>query len=156
MAAHYDRLSLHQCALADAVYLFRPRGPDPWSHREHPPPTHNPPSIHVYIYGDSSEGAGSAPTTPGEPADYPRPAPPGTEGEHEHEHEHEHAHNEEEVPKKEKKQGHGAHDNERKLRESAQRKAEENRPRKEGWAPGGKHTGGGGRISQPAGKAFGV
>ncbi|ETW86627.1 hypothetical protein HETIRDRAFT_114088 [Heterobasidion irregulare TC 32-1] len=98
------------------------------------------------------DGGHSAPGTPGEPPDYPRPAPPGAE----HELDHEHTHTEEEIPKKEKKQGNGSHENERRMRESAHRKAEENRPRKEGWAPGGKTIGGGGRIAQPAGKGFGA
>ncbi|TFY82425.1 hypothetical protein EWM64_g1584 [Hericium alpestre] len=90
---------------------------------------------------------GNAPS-PGEPADYPRPAPP-TDAPAPH------TNNEEEAPKKEKKQGRGSPDMEWRFRESAQRKAEENRPRRDGF--GGKaNVGGGGRISQPAQKTFGI
>ncbi|KAI0066579.1 hypothetical protein BV25DRAFT_1835595 [Artomyces pyxidatus] len=91
--------------------------------------------------------------SPGEPADYPRPAPPSEEQHAHYEQDQVPPHTEEELPKKEKKQGNGMHDNERRLRESAQRKAEGNRPRKE-IIGGGKTVGGGGRISQPGGKVM--
>ncbi|OAX38124.1 hypothetical protein K503DRAFT_770817 [Rhizopogon vinicolor AM-OR11-026] len=83
-----------------------------------------------------------------ENTDYPRPADHGEEEAHAP------PHNEEEVPKKKKHHGHGSHDDNR-LLESAYRKAEASRPTRD--HVGGKNGfGGGGRISQPAGKTFGV
>ncbi|KAI0673921.1 hypothetical protein C8Q78DRAFT_1076873 [Trametes maxima] len=76
------------------------------------------------------------------PVDYPRPAPPGEQQEQQHK-------EEEEVPKK--KQGNGGDDHERRILESAHRKAEFNRPTKE-FKTGPKNAGG--RISQPAGKSL--
>ncbi|KAH9885442.1 hypothetical protein C8Q73DRAFT_717876 [Cubamyces lactineus] len=75
------------------------------------------------------------------PTDYPRPAPPGEQQHKE----------EEEVPKK--KQGNGGDEHERRIQESLYRKAEVNRPTRE-FKSGGKAVGGGGRISQPAGKSL--
>jgi len=77
--------------------------------------------------------------------DYPRPAPPQDV-----------MHNEEhEVPKKEKRQGHRNHDNEKKLRDGALRKEEANRPTKD--VLGGRGGfGAAGRVVQPAGKGFAV
>jgi hypothetical protein len=60
-------------------------------------------------------------------------------------------HHDEEAPKKDKKHGHGSHDNEKKLKESAQWKAEATRPTRDGTA-GRKDFGAAGRISQPAGR----
>lgn len=56
-------------------------------------------------------------------------------------------------PKKEKK--HGSHENERKLKELAHRKAEITRPTKD-LMPGNKGFGASGRIAQPAGKSLSV
>lgn len=83
-----------------------------------------------------------------ENTDYPRPAGHGEEEAHPP------PHNEEEVPKKKKHHGHGNHDDNR-LLESAYRKAEASMPTRD--HVGGKNGfGAGGRISQPAAKAFGV
>ncbi|RPD64739.1 hypothetical protein L227DRAFT_571202 [Lentinus tigrinus ALCF2SS1-6] len=82
------------------------------------------------------------------PPDYPRPAAPANEGEQPPPH-----HQEEDVPKK--KQGTGADEHERRLQESLYRKAEQNRPKKD-FQSGPKTVGAGGRIGQPAGKAFGI
>ncbi|KAJ8472330.1 hypothetical protein ONZ51_g8586 [Trametes cubensis] len=76
------------------------------------------------------------------PTDYPRPAPPGEQQQHKEE---------EEAPKK--KQGNGGDEHERRIQESLYRKAEVNRPTRE-FKSGGKAVGGGGRISQPAGKSL--
>ncbi|KAI0271434.1 hypothetical protein BC834DRAFT_1038932 [Gloeopeniophorella convolvens] len=81
--------------------------------------------------------------SPGEPADYPRPAAPGTEAHVEH------VRNEDEPLKRERRKSHGAHENERRLRENAQRKVDENRQRKD-QQPGGAKVNA--RISQPGGK----
>ena len=82
--------------------------------------------------------------SPGEPADYPRPTAPGTGTEPNAEH----ARNDEEAPPKERRKSHGAHENERRLRENPQRKVEENWQRREqNGAPRIN-----GRISQPGGK----
>ncbi|KAJ7045208.1 hypothetical protein C8F04DRAFT_1249637 [Mycena alexandri] len=103
-------------------------------HRSHPPP-------------DSV-----SPTTPPavvEPVDYPRPAPPppAVGGEAEAEAEAVHVpppqHNEEEPQKKDKR-----HENERKLMELAQRKAEMTRPTRDS-KNNGKGFGAAGRIAQP-------
>ena len=81
--------------------------------------------------------------SPGEPADYPRPSAPGTEPTVEH------AHNDEEAPpKKERRRSHGAHENERRLRENPQRRADENWQYRE--LSGASRMNG--RISQPGGK----
>ncbi|KIJ66618.1 hypothetical protein HYDPIDRAFT_109707 [Hydnomerulius pinastri MD-312] len=85
-----------------------------------------------------------------ENTDYPRPT---TQGEGE-EQVHAPPHNEEEVPKKEKKHGHGGHD-ERRLKESAYRKAEATMPSKSHSASKGSF-GAGGRIGQPMGKTLAV
>jgi len=86
-----------------------------------------------------------------ENADYPRPAPPG-EGE---EHAQAPPHNEEEAPKKEKKHGHGNHDDNR-LKESIYRKIEGTRPTRD-LSSGPKNSfGAGGRIAQPSGKVFSI
>lgn len=79
------------------------------------------------------------------PVDYPRPAPPGEQPPPHHQ--------DDEVPKR--KQGTGADEHERRLQENLHRKAEQNRPKKELQA-NAKPAGAGGRISQPAGKGFGV
>lgn len=81
--------------------------------------------------------------SPGEPADYPRPSAPGTEPAVEH------ARNDEEAPpKKERRKSHGAHENERRLRENPQRRADENwQYREQSGAPRINA-----RISQPGGK----
>ncbi|KAH9043650.1 hypothetical protein EDB85DRAFT_1911518 [Lactarius pseudohatsudake] len=82
--------------------------------------------------------------SPGEPADYPRPTAPGPGIEPNPEH----AHNDEEAPPKVRRKSHGAHENERRLRENPQRKAEENwQHREQGGAPRINA-----RISQPGGK----
>jgi len=74
--------------------------------------------------------------------DYPRPAPPQDL-----------VNNEEEPPKKDKRQGHGNHDNEKRVRGDTYGKAETNRPTRD--APGGKSGfGGAGRVLQPSGKGF--
>jgi hypothetical protein len=81
--------------------------------------------------------------SPGEPADYPRPSAPGTEQTTEH------ARNDEEAPpKKERRKSHGAHENERRLRENPQRRVDENWQRRE--QSGGSKINA--RISQPEGK----
>ena len=80
--------------------------------------------------------------SPGEPADYPRPSAPGTEPAIEH------ARNDEDTPKKERRKSHGAHENERRLRENPQRRAEENWQYRE--LSGAPRTNA--RISQPGGK----
>ncbi|KAH9830459.1 uncharacterized protein C8Q71DRAFT_886281 [Rhodofomes roseus] len=93
----------------------------------------------------SAEGKPPSPSGE-EPADYPRPAPPGEDGPHNHEHH-------DEVPKKEKKRGGGGDDHERRLQESLYRKAEQNRPRRD--LHGAKNlnaVGAGGRIAQPIGR----
>lgn len=90
----------------------------------------------------SSDGAVAA--SPGEPADYPRPTAPGTGTEQNVEH----ARNDEEPPPKERRKSHGAHENERRLRENPQRKAEENWQRKEQNTAPRINA----RISQPGGK----
>lgn len=77
--------------------------------------------------------------------DYPRPAPPGEQQPHEH-HQHE-----EEQPRKDKRNGLPEH--ERRVQEAVQKKAELNRPSKD---MGAANKTGGIRISQPAGKGFGV
>ncbi|EMD32585.1 hypothetical protein CERSUDRAFT_87901 [Gelatoporia subvermispora B] len=78
------------------------------------------------------------------PTDYPRPAPPGEQHEHE-----------EEPPRKEKRRGNGGDEHERRLQEDLYRKAEQNRPRRD--VHGRRNSvGGGGRISQPAGKNIAV
>jgi len=94
-----------------------------------------------------------APTPPAEQErpDYPRPAPPGEQPQHDPAHVHD---DHEEIPKKDKKQGHGALEHERRLQESALKKAEQNRPSKNMGAGARNNVGGGGRISQPAGKTF--
>ena len=99
------------------------------------------------------------------PPDYPRPAAPTLSSEHsepphapEHEREHEHAYQQQEddAPHKKKQGGGGGGDeHERRLRESALRKAEQNRPTRDFQATP-KAVGAGGRIGQPAGKSFGV
>jgi len=81
--------------------------------------------------------------SPGDPADYPRPSAPGTEPAVEH------ARNDEEAPpKKERRKSHGAHENERRLRENPQRRADENWQYRE--LNGAPRTNA--RISQPGGK----
>ncbi|KAI0005565.1 hypothetical protein BJV74DRAFT_805277 [Russula compacta] len=81
--------------------------------------------------------------SPGEPTDYPRPSAPGTESTAEHAHNDEEAH-----PKKERRKSHGAHENERRLRENPQRRADENWQRREQSGASKINT----RISQPGGK----
>jgi len=81
--------------------------------------------------------------SPGEPADYPRPSAPGTEPTVEH------ARNDEDAPlKKERRRSHGAHENERRLRENPQRRAEENWQYREPSGASSINA----RISQPGGK----
>jgi len=84
-----------------------------------------------------------APESPSE-EDYPRPAPP------------QYLVNEElvkEPPKKDKRQGHGNHDTEKKVREGAHSKADATRPTRDAF--GGKSGfGGAGRVSQPGGKGL--
>ncbi|KAF8167305.1 hypothetical protein B0H34DRAFT_10436 [Crassisporium funariophilum] len=82
--------------------------------------------------------------------DYPRPAPP-TGGADDPQHA-PHHNDEEFPPRKERKHG---HENEKKMQEYAQRKAETTRPSRDSHASGKAH-GMGARIAQPAGKAFGV
>ncbi|KAJ7157361.1 hypothetical protein C8R46DRAFT_1114259 [Mycena filopes] len=85
-----------------------------------------------------------APATPPaavEPVDYPRPAPPPADGEAAHVPPPQH--NEEEPQKKDKR-----HENERKLMELAQRKAEMTRPTRD-LKNNGKGFGAAGRIAQP-------
>ncbi|KZT02028.1 uncharacterized protein LAESUDRAFT_738894 [Laetiporus sulphureus 93-53] len=83
---------------------------------------------------------------PEEPTDYPRPAAPGEQAPHHEQHE-------EEVPRKEKRKGSGGDEHERRLQESLYRKAELNRPRKDMHTGKNRNNiGGGGRISQPAGR----
>ncbi|PSR71102.1 hypothetical protein PHLCEN_2v13071 [Hermanssonia centrifuga] len=77
------------------------------------------------------------------PIDYPRPAAPGEQPQH----------HEEEHPRRERQQGLGGPEHERRLQEDMLRKAELNRPRKDLNANA---RGSGARISQPAAKAFGV
>lgn len=85
----------------------------------------------------------AAVVSPAEPADYPRPSAPGTELNTEH------ARNDEEAPpKKERRKSHGAHENERRLRENPQRRVDENWQRRE--QSGTPKTNA--RISQPGGK----
>jgi len=63
--------------------------------------------------------------------------------------------NKEEPPKKEKRQGHGNHDNEKKVRESTYKKIEATMPTRD--ALGGKSGfGAAGRVLQPIGKGFAV
>jgi len=65
---------------------------------------------------------------------------------------------EEEVPPKKEKR-HNMHDNEKKIKESPQWKAETTRPTRDTVGTGKSGTGGfgaGGRIAQPAGKGFGA
>jgi len=85
----------------------------------------------------------AAVASPGEPADYPRPSAPGTEPNTEH------ARNDEEAPpKRERRKSHGAHENERRLRENPQRRAHENWQRREQSGTPKINA----RISQPGGK----
>ncbi|KAF9225202.1 hypothetical protein BS17DRAFT_584470 [Gyrodon lividus] len=87
-------------------------------------------------------------TNQAENTDYPRPTAQG-EGE-----EHVPPHNEEEAPKKEKKHGHGNHDQGR-LKESAYRKVAAAMPTKDHLTS--KHSFGvGGRIDQPMGKTLAI
>ncbi|CAL1694847.1 unnamed protein product [Somion occarium] len=83
------------------------------------------------------------PTHEQERTDYPRPAGPGEQQPHEQHHYDDH----EEVPRKERKQGHGALEYERRMQESLYRRA----PKKDTAI--GKDARGG-RIDQPAGKGF--
>jgi len=106
------------------------------SNRQHKP--------HVASPSETTQAAEA--TTNSENVDYPRPAAPGEEPAH-----HDAPPHEEEAPKKEKKHGHGNHENEKKLRD-AQRKAEA-RPTRDSQT-GPKNFGGAGRIAQPAGKGF--
>ncbi len=81
--------------------------------------------------------------SPGEPADYPRPSAPGTELAIEH------ARNDEEPPpKRERRKSHCAHENERRLRENPQRRADENWQYREVGGASRINA----RISQPGGK----
>ncbi|KAH7886352.1 hypothetical protein F5I97DRAFT_1255665 [Phlebopus sp. FC_14] len=93
--------------------------------------------------------SGSAPTSAAEQTentDYPRPAAQGEEQAHAP------PHNEEEAPKKEKKHGHKGTE-ERRLQESAYRKAVATQPTRD--HAGGKHAfGAAGRIVQPMEKAL--
>ncbi|KAF9236828.1 hypothetical protein BU15DRAFT_49515, partial [Melanogaster broomeanus] len=89
-------------------------------------------------------------TNEAEETDYPRP----TAHEEGEEQAHVLHHNEEEVPKKEKKHGHGSHDQDR-LKESVHRKVEATMPTKDN--PTSHHSfGAAGRIGQPMGKALAV
>ena len=95
----------------------------------------------------------SSPTNarPTENADYPRPGAQGEGGETET---HPPPHNEEEAPKKEKKHGHGGHDQNR-LKESVHRKVDATAPSKDHLSS--KHSfGAGGRIGQPMGKSLAI
>ncbi|KAH0837799.1 hypothetical protein J3R83DRAFT_5995 [Lanmaoa asiatica] len=115
---------------------------------------HNAPLLRTRPHQNSG---GSSPTNthPAENADYPRPAAQ-EEGEEQAEAQtqqtHPPPHNEEEVPKKEKKHGHGGHDQNR-LKESAYRKLDATMPSKDHL--GSKHSfGAAGRIGQPTGKVL--
>ncbi|KAI0789497.1 hypothetical protein C8Q75DRAFT_807127 [Abortiporus biennis] len=89
----------------------------------------------------------SPPASDNERQDYPRPAPPGEQPPaHEHPHD-----DHEEVPKREKKKGHVAAEHEK---QDLYHKAEQNRPSKDLGMNARHNVGGGGRITQPAGKAF--
>ena len=75
--------------------------------------------------------------------DYPRPSAPGTEPTTEH------TRNDEEAPpKKERRRSHGAHENERRLRENPQRRVDENWQYRELSGASRANA----RISQPGGK----
>jgi len=103
-------------------------------HKSHPAP-------------EPASAATEAPPTEKETeieTDYPRPAAPGEE-EAVH-----HIHHEEEVPPKKNKKHENYEDDKRQM-EAEQRKAEMNRPTREGLQKsGGKGFGGAGRIAQPA------
>jgi hypothetical protein len=88
----------------------------------------------------------SSPVNEIDPVDYPRPAPPGQE---------QALHHEDDGVKKDKKQHHGNHENEKKIKESVQWKAEATRPTRD-VLDNRKDFGAGGRIAQPAGKGFAV
>jgi hypothetical protein len=75
--------------------------------------------------------------------DYPRPSAPGAEPTTEH------TRNEEEAPpKRERRKSHSAYENERRLRENPQRRADENWQRREQSVASRANA----RISQPGGK----
>ncbi|EED80327.1 predicted protein [Postia placenta Mad-698-R] len=89
-----------------------------------------------------------SPSPPAEAPNYPRPAPPGEQPPP-------HDPQEDEVPKKERKKGGGGDEHERRLQESLYRKAEQNRPSRDGHtAKNVNAVGGGGRIGQPAGRTL--
>jgi hypothetical protein len=114
-----------------------------------PSPYHSEPYSQPCSYvTDNKYSSGPAPGDIPDPeptsedTDYPRPAPPQDL-----------VNNEEEPPKKDKRQGHGNHDNEKKVREGTYRKMETTRPTRD--ALGGKSGfGGAGRVLQPSGKGF--
>jgi len=81
--------------------------------------------------------------------DYPRPAAPGEPQAHDPQHVHD---DHDELPKKEKKQGFGSLEHERKA-ENLYMKQEQNRPTRD-LMNTGKNTGG--KINQPAGKGIGL
>ncbi|KAJ3489787.1 hypothetical protein NLI96_g1876 [Meripilus lineatus] len=99
----------------------------------------------------TSEAKSQSPSDKERP-DYPRPAAPEQPHDPQQHPEEDH----EEVPPKKEKKGHGALDHERRLQESLYRKAEQNRPTKDLGMSGKNTVGGGGRISQPAGKGIGA
>lgn len=113
------------------------------------------PATYVSIYNEickpcssrdfhlSEQISPTLPTHEQERTDYPRPAGPGEQQPHEQHHYDDH----EEVPRKERKQGHGALEYERRMQESLYRRA----PKKDTAI--GKDARGG-RIDQPAGKGF--
>ncbi|KAI0249500.1 hypothetical protein BJV78DRAFT_1226593 [Lactifluus subvellereus] len=81
--------------------------------------------------------------SPGQPADYPRPAAPGAEPNVEHG-----RGDEEAPPKKERRRSYGAHENERRLRENPQRRADGSWQCREQSGTSRINA----RISQPGGK----
>ncbi|KAH9982326.1 hypothetical protein BGW80DRAFT_1262787 [Lactifluus volemus] len=85
----------------------------------------------------------AVPASPGQPTDYPRPAAPGTEPNVAHT-----RRDEEAPPKKERRKSHGAHDNERQLRENPQHRADKTWQRREQCGASNINA----RISQPGGK----
>ncbi|KAJ7731207.1 hypothetical protein B0H16DRAFT_1583847 [Mycena metata] len=105
-------------------------------------------SISTRHRSNTAPGDSAPPATPPaveEPIDYPRPAPPppAVGGEAEAAHVPPPQHNDEEPQKKDKR-----HENERKVMELAQRKAEMTRPTRD-LKNNGKGFGAAGRIAQP-------
>ncbi|KAG9308974.1 hypothetical protein JVU11DRAFT_11276 [Chiua virens] len=100
--------------------------------------------------------AAPANTQPTEDADYPRPGATQGGGEEQAEAETNHPQNEEEVPKKQKKRGHGDHDqNKLRLKESVLRRLDLTTVPSKDHLSSRHWFGAAGRISQPA-KALAV